>query len=494
MSCDSSMDHQVVEYQRNLMVEEGISMPSEIACDDLQMNMSKSYHWGPSAGPTAQTHYLPTFSGRPAQQQANRRGPVKATGFRGVDEIPVESDARSTPDKVPMSRPPQAILPRIGLLARDALEGLLDTVSVMVRSAFSGIRYPLQFILVLYLMMYIWLFAFTGLYEHLAGMVCNQPVLSYVPRAYGFCNNSDTTPPSVPLNFTQSAEAQEQLGMVFRQAGEGANLAFQIKSNQHAVRDLAMRVRLSELDNREAIAQQLGQIIYTSKPLVRKLSKFSAKVNTVRNTIIARDNHALKTLSSIQELRHSPLLIVLTLIDPFGLLLSHTVLAADEAELRRSFVQTVESIVESIPNLVKNAQGLLQDLDILEEAHNAIADLTKRSEKANDLSARQRDILTKLWDSLTGEDPNSPLLKDLTEYYKQARLVVAAVIVTLQDMQNNMEEFRDIHKKQVLVDSNTPLEVHMEEIRRAVDSLNQQMLSLDGRDTVFRQGIQAEFI
>ncbi|KAE8361963.1 hypothetical protein BDV27DRAFT_166485 [Aspergillus caelatus] len=353
----------------------------------------------------------------------------------------------------------------------------------MVRSAFSGIRYPLQFILVVYLMMYIWLSAFTGLYGHLAAIVCNQPVLSYVPQAYGFCNDSVQTPPSVPLNFTQSAEAQEQLGMVFRKAGEGANLAFQIKSNQHAVRDLAMRVRLSELENREAITQQLGQIISTSKPLVRKLSKFSAKVNTVRNTVIARDNYALKTLSSIQELRRSPLINVLTLIDPFGLLLSRTVLAADEAELRRSFVQTVESIVESIPNLVKNAEGLLQDLDILEEAHNAIADLTQHSKKANDLSAQQRDILTRLWDSLTGEDANSPLLKDLTEYYEQARDVVDVVMVTLRNVQDNMEEFRDVHKKQVFVDSGTPLEVHMGEIRRAVDSLNQQMSTLDRRQT-----------
>ncbi|KAE8140531.1 hypothetical protein BDV38DRAFT_280030 [Aspergillus pseudotamarii] len=478
MSGDSSRDHQVVEYLKNLMVEE-ISMPSEVAGDDLQMDMSQSNDWKPSAGPTAQIHHLPAFSGRPAQQQANRRRPVKATGSRVVDEVPVESDAQSTPDKVSVSQPPPAILPRIGLLARDAFEGSLDTVSVMVRSAFSGIRYPLQFILVLYLMMYILLCAFTVFYERLAAMVCNQPALSYVPRAYGFCNESVLPPPSVPLNFTQSAEAQEQLGMVSRQAGEGANLAFQIKSNQHAVRDLAMRVRLSDLDNGEAITQQLGQVIYTSKPLVR-----------VRNTVIARDNYALKTLNSIQALRHSPLVILLTLIDPFGVLRSHTILAADETELRRSFVQTVESIAESIPILVENAEGLLQDLDILEEAHNAISDLTS----PNDIPARQRDILTRLWDSLTGEDANSALLKDLTKYYKQARLVVTAVMVTLRDMQDNMEEFRDIHKKQVFLDSNTPLEVHMGEIRRAVDSLNQQMPTLDGRQTWFRQGIQPEFI
>lgn len=269
MSADSLKDHQVLEYLRNLMVEKEIRMPIETAGDDLQMNMGKSYDSRPSTGPTAQTHPLPAFSGRVAQEQANRRGPVKATGSQGVDEIPVESDAQSTPDKVSVSQPRSAILPHIGLLARDAFEGLLDNVSVMVRSTFSGIRYPLQFILVLYLMMYIWLCAFSRFYGHLAAIVCNQPVLSYVPRAYGFCNDSFTTPPPVPLNFTQSAEAQEQLGMVFRKAGEGANLALQIKSNQHAVRDLAMRVRLSKLDNREAIAQQLDQIIRASKPLVR---------------------------------------------------------------------------------------------------------------------------------------------------------------------------------------------------------------------------------
>ena len=69
-----------------------------------------------------------------------------------------------------------------------------------------------------------------------------------------------------------------------------------------------------------------------------------------------------------------------------------------------------------------------------------------------------------------------------------------AVITTLLKVQDNMEEFRDVHKKQLFVDSDTPLEVHMGEIRRAVDSLNQQMSTLDGRQTWFRQGIQAEFI
>lgn len=212
--------------------------------------------------------------------------------------------------------------------------------------------------------------------------------------------------------------------------------------------------------------------------------------------MIANDKYAIRSLRSIEahrKLQYSPVIRALTIIDPFGVLRSQTVLATDEAELKDSFIKTVTSIVKGIPFLIKEAERVKQKIRILEAAVQAISHLSRNEEliwEGRNPSTQKRDTLEILWDFLTNDkirrmevfQNHSALLKDLAGYYKEAIKVIDDAIVTLHDIQNTMNQFRDAHTRQVFIDSETPLAVRIDIIRSAVDNLNNQMLHLGGRD------------
>ncbi|XHG07799.1 hypothetical protein AWENTII_010931 [Aspergillus wentii] len=442
--------------------------------------------------PGAQTHPRQPFFGGQSQPQASTQRLFKSvTDSRDSNETLTEGEAHNRPgeDVAPQT------LSIIHSFVLDALDGLPRAALDMLRSTFSQMRRPLQSLLVLYLTVYIALWGLIFLYQHMGEIVCSEQS----PLRRLCKNDAPAVPPpnqKMYANFSQTCKAQEELGTVFKKAGQGANLALKMKSSEHAVRDLAMRVSSSDLDSKQVMAQHLVQIVQSSDPIVSGLSELSAKVSTVVNSVIANDKYAIRSLRSIEahrKLQYSPVIRALTIIDPFGVLRSQTVLATDEAELKDSFIKTVASIVKGIPFLIEEAERVKQKLRILEAAVQAISHLSRKEEliwESRNPSTQKRDILEILWDFLTNDkirrmevfQNHSVLLKDLAGYYKEAIKVIDDTIVTLHDIQKTMNQFRDAHTRQVFIDSETPLAVRIDIIRSAVDNLNNQMLHLGGRD------------
>ncbi|EPS37690.1 hypothetical protein H072_8545 [Dactylellina haptotyla CBS 200.50] len=244
-----------------------------------------------------------------------------------------------------------------------------------------------------------------------------------------------------------------------------------------------MKVQSSELDCKEAMAAELGGFIKRAKPMVRKLSRFSAKVNTVVDIVIANDNYALKTLTAIQA-RQSPGrpmdYRILCKIDYLGMFCSKGTPKQDEEDLKKAFIQATSSMVRGIPPLVKYAEMLLQDLEALETGLEAIADMAeeeKRTGQAQDPSKIPHGALAKLWENINGETfrqmeafkGHSALLERVGEYQKDAMGVVVETLATLTSIQANMEDFMDLRTQSAFLNEDTPSEVHMEIIRAGTE-------------------------
>ncbi|KAF3902910.1 hypothetical protein AA313_de0209409 [Arthrobotrys entomopaga] len=344
------------------------------------------------------------------------------------------------------------------------------------------------------LLLWFSLFIFNQISAQITGAICARPLLALSVSPLGICHKSGDSTKHQKIDFAKAAEAQEPLEEVLRQAGLGASLAIGMKGSEHAVRDLAMKVQSSELDCKEAMSAELGGFIRRAKPMVRKLSKFSAKVNTVVDIVIANDNYALKTLTAIQA-RQSPGYPMdyrlFCKLDPLGLFCSRGTPKQDEEDLKKAFIQATSSMVRDIPPLVKYAEMLLQDLEELETGLEAIADMAeeeRRTGQAQDPSKTPHGALARLWDNINGEafrqmeafKGHSALLERVGEYQKDAMGVVVETLATLTSIQANMEEFMDLHTQNAFLSGDTPLEVHMEVIRAGVERLNRERWMLSG--------------
>ncbi|KAK6538494.1 hypothetical protein TWF694_010077 [Orbilia ellipsospora] len=382
----------------------------------------------------------------------------------------------------------------IPAMALGALNEALDIATDVFRRTWSAIRFPAKYLLVTYLVIYLSAFIINQLAAQVSGVICAQPLLALSLSGLGVCNKGGNSTKQQKIDFAKATEAQEPLEDVLRQAGRGASLAIGMKGSEHAVRDLAMKVQSSELDCKEAMGAELGGFIRRAKPMVRKLSKFSAKVGTVVDIVIANDNYALKTLAAIQARKasHHPLdSRILNMIDPLAMFRSKGTPKQDEEDLKKAFIQTTSSTVRSIPPLIKDAELILQDLDALEEGLKAIADMAeeeKRTGKAQDPSKSQHAALARLWENINGEafrqmeafKSHTALLESVGEYQKEAMAVVVETLATLLNMQANMEEFMDLHTQTAFLSDDTPLEVHMETIRAGVDRLNRERWTISG--------------
>jgi hypothetical protein len=454
--------------------------------------LTECQSWLMSDGFMLETNLLRTSDG-PTTRITNHSGirDHQESNFVDADNIHGETEVQNGDEKVTVRKSRPRIPSGITSMPTDVSIGLLESISNVLRWTFSIIHYPFQYILVAYLSIYLTGWAISCLDYRFREVVCNQRQLAFVFGEY--CIPNEGPEPQV-IGFSKTAEAQGQLGIVATYAGEGAGLALCMKSNEHALRDLTARARTSNLDNKEIMSHQLELLLSKTKPLPRKLSQLSAKVSSVLDVIIASDYYAIKRLGSIQASRNSILLTTLAVIDPLCVFHNGTMLAADEADLKKTFIAVTSSTVKSLPHLITHTESLAQDLGQVENTLLSINDLVKEENctgKGQVPSELQSFPLVRLWNKVRGEEGrvmeafrnHSTLLGDITQYYEHALSVVKLVLVTLYQIQYDMEGFRDLHAHQAFWIDDTPLEVHMNRLRMAVTRLNEERWTLDASGT-----------
>jgi hypothetical protein len=154
----------------------------------------------------------------------------------------------------------------------EVLSFVLDTVFDITWAIFYLLRQPLKFAIVFYLTILVIAYAGSMLWRGLQTSLrpaCANPFLATV---LPFCDvkSSSAVNGRVPtVNFTKTTEAQEQLDEVMRGAGQGAGLALSMKSTEHAVRDLATRVKVSDLASKDEMGVKLDSFIKLARTTAR---------------------------------------------------------------------------------------------------------------------------------------------------------------------------------------------------------------------------------
>lgn len=148
------------------------------------------------------------------------------------------------------------------------------------------------------------------------------------------------------------------------------------------------------------------------------------------------------------------------------------------------YIQHTRSVEEEILRLIDQAQALLRILNNLEDRLESIHGVATREDV--NAKAKKEEILSSLWAMLGGHrgklgkmDRQLNLLQQVSIYRKTAYAHVSGTILRLQAMGAGLEDLRErVGSPELLRDRrDIPLSVHIENIQRGVERLEEQRLN-----------------
>lgn len=349
----------------------------------------------------------------------------------------------------------------------------------VLRNIFWFLKKPLVYFFVLYA-----LIAMAGLVYRQAedaarALWCKQPISKWVGVEWCSMRNFAPGDTGEGVNVENLWSVQDRLGTVMEKAGEGVGMARGMKSTEHAVRDLVVLVRNSEIAGRDALSDKLEGFVDGAKRTTRDLSRFTAKVSGVVDSTIAMDEfalHALQALSLPPSLSQRALSFFL----PFNP-------SNPNASLLKTFAQITTHMSSKLPPLIMSAEALLSDLEYLEQTLITVNEMVARDSAA--LGDSERELLSNLWVRLLGTRSKDlanfrshrELLDSVSEYRSKALELVTGTLVELQAIQADLEDFGGRLNEPAFVNDEVPVQVVIEGIRRGVKRLNMGRFEMEGR-------------
>ncbi|KAF5329412.1 hypothetical protein D9619_009147 [Psilocybe cf. subviscida] len=257
----------------------------------------------------------------------------------------------------------------------------------------------------------------------------------------------------------------------------GPSLSLEIKKAEMATSDLAVLVRLSDLNSKDELADTLDQFATDATKTGRGLQKLTAKVNGAVDNIMAVNNYAFRTIGEARANEQFPW--SLFAVAPWRPQKS----AGDIA--RETFKEAMDVLSNNLQRLIVEAELSNMNLLGLEEKLKTINIILGRDNEhiSKKKFEFETNILESLWTMLGGNgemrrnfDKNLELLKGLSTYRKQAQVHVVATLETLHAMSADMEDMRERVALPDLVGDRVPVEVHMESIQMGLKRLSEGRL------------------
>lgn len=277
--------------------------------------------------------------------------------------------------------------------------------------------------------------------------ICPLPIIGpRLPMCLTYVRN-------VP-DFTHLIKLQESLydGMLSQPSNSIS--ALELKRVELATRDLQAIVKYSNLVSHELLETKLGEYISGSRRFGKDIRSLQSQTKGVIDNLITYNTFTLRKLSEVnsktssrQELRA----------------LYENAMALVEKEARRLILA------------IEKAQG---SLDLLEEDLYAVHEISVQ-EKLYQKSEKPH-ILADLVNMLKGKGAKRPLIKEnmdlLVNFDFQRSKAAQQLMVMLDRMeafQMDLEELRAQVATPILVPDALPLEMHIENIGKAIERLKQ---------------------
>ncbi|KAI7848042.1 hypothetical protein BDC45DRAFT_575222 [Circinella umbellata] len=279
-------------------------------------------------------------------------------------------------------------------------------------------------------------------------VTCSIPFIrSYIPM----CQTTTGIP-----DFSNFIKAQELLyeRMIVQANGPEAISALELKQVELATRDLQVMVKYSNLMSADLFQEKLGDYLMRSRQFGKDIQSLQARTKGVLDNLITYNTFIIQRL--------------------------------DNAKLRKSSIQELRVIYETAMTLVeKEARRLII---AIEAAQMSMIDLEQDLLTIHEISVQEKsyqntekpDILADLLNLIQGKGLRRPLVEEnlqlLTNFEVQRGKAAHQLMYMLNAMegfQMDLEELRSHVVVPVVSPDVLSLEVHIENIGKAIERLKQ---------------------
>ncbi|KAJ3553306.1 hypothetical protein NP233_g12675 [Leucocoprinus birnbaumii] len=412
----------------------------------------------------------PTKEGTPIPPEVKREeSPQSDTLFQDERKSPQPNTLEhKSPDPTPPTRAQSVPI----FSKEDLVDGAVQSVSFssrylfdVCRTALVLLRKPLGFLLFFYLLASALSIISQTLREAFAP-ICWLPFIS----SSLMCQPIQVMPPP-NVNYPALMEAETKtFEQLLDEASGGSALSLEVKKAEMATSDLVTLVHLSSLTSKETIARMLLDFVEDAKKTGRRLQKLHSKVGGAVDTIMAVNDHALRTIEKAN--------------DKNGILSFDVIPWIEQRKTRvvtATFNDAMNTLSSQVERLIIEAEVNIENLNDLEERLNALNELVAR--EVEGVEGDREELLALLWTMLGGHrkelknfNKNLAILKNVKTYRNQARLHVTATLQTLQSLSEDMEEMRERVATPGLVGERIPLEVQMKSIQFGLDRLKENRM------------------
>jgi len=368
-------------------------------------------------------------------------------------------------------------------LVDGAVQGTIFTIRYAIDvlgRAIHFLRYPLSFVVFLWLLAFI-LLRISNTLRSAFSPLCTLPGFSSV----AVCRWDAKPPPRQKVikwaDYPQLVQAQSKtFEQLMEESVGSAALSLEIKKTEVATKDLVTLVQISDLKAKNSLAMSLVEFLEDAKKTGRRLHKLTSKVGGAVDNIMAVNDYALQSIESAR--RTEPSSWSLSSLAPWKSKPKDT-----DDIVRETFEEAMNVLSNNMERLIIEAEANLQNLDDLEERLESLHELVSREDLV--MTSANEEFLAELWTKLGGNkkkrrnfDSHLALLKDLGSYRKQALAHVVAALQTLRAMSEDMEDMRERVAAPELMGESVPVEVHMKSIEMGLQRLREGRLKAKRMD------------
>ncbi|KAH9167834.1 hypothetical protein EDB89DRAFT_2100229 [Lactarius sanguifluus] len=352
---------------------------------------------------------------------------------------------------------------------------MLRYVSDILGTVLRRLRTPISFVLVIFACTYAISIA-SGATGTALAPICSIPIVSLV------CPTFQPYPTSPSNHVPRRADVPRPLDVeskilesLLDETVEGSGLALEIKKAEIATSDLVTLVRVSDLNGRDVLVDSLSDFVKDARRVGRGLTRFSSRVGSAVDNIIAMSDHAprvIEAAGSEDVISYK----LMSIKKPPSAFFPIPVRSATREVDVRTFVEVMDTLSAHMQRLVLEAEVSISDLNKLEERLTSIHEIVSREDRS--ISVARGEHLAQLSTILGGNreelnkmDEHRALLKSINGYRDRALAHVVAALHMLETMAEEMETLRERMAVPQLVGETIPIHVHMTSLRNGMERL-----------------------
>lgn len=276
--------------------------------------------------------------------------------------------------------------------------------------------------------------------------VCPTPIIgNFLPICRNYLH-------AVP-DFTHFVKLQETLydGMLSQTNADSIS-ALELKKVELATRDLQAVIKHSSLVSNDILEAKLGEYIGRSRKFGRDIQSLQAQTRGVIDNLITYNTFTFRKLTEVETKKSS------------------------RQDLRTLYEHAMTLVEKESKRLIIAIEKAMGSLYLLEEDLHSVHEISIQEELYQ--RSEHPDILADLVNVISGKGARRPLIEEnlrlLVSFDKERSNAAGQLMVMLDRMQAfqmDLEELRSQVVAPILVPDAIPLEMHIENVGKAIERL-----------------------